>query len=104
MPNSSLRLPASMVLGQAAALARQWESCLAAEAAGVTAAAGTDVRLSAADLQSFDSSALSVLLGCARVCTQHGLVLRIEDAPPLLRQLARMYGVEELLWVEPAPR
>jgi ABC-type transporter Mla MlaB component len=46
----------------------------------------------------FDSSVLSLLLGCARVCHQHGLTLRVQDAPTPLRELAQLYGVDELIW------
>lgn len=98
MSGSSLRLPASVLLPQAASLWQQWQASLSAEAAGVVAGAGQEVRLSAAELKEFDSSALSLLLGCARVCRQHGLSLTVLDAPVLLRDLARLYGVEDLLW------
>lgn len=98
MSGSSLRLPASVQLAQAAGLWQQWQASLSAEAAGVAASAGQEVRISAADLKDFDSSALSLLLGCARVCGQHGLRLAVQDAPSLLKDLARLYGVEELLW------
>lgn len=102
MSGSSLRLPASVLLPQAASLWQQWQASLSAEAAGVAAGAGQEVRVSAADLKEFDSSALSLLLGCARVCRQHGLNLAVQDAPALLRDLARLYGVDELIW--PATR
>lgn len=98
MSGSSLRLPASVQLAQAASLWQQWQASLSAEAAGVAASAGQEVRISAADLKDFDSSALSLLLGCARVCGQHGLRLAVSDAPALLKDLARLYGVDELLW------
>jgi len=95
---SLLRLPAAVLLAQAAALSRQWQASLTAEAAGVAAAAGREVHISAAELVNFDSSVLSLLLGCARVCHQHGLALRVQDAPTPLRELAQLYGVDELIW------
>ncbi len=98
MGDSLLRLPASVLLAQAAALSRQWQTSLRAEAAGVAAAAGREVQISAAELVNFDSSVLSLLLGCARVCHQHGLALRVQDAPAPLRELAQLYGVDELIW------
>ncbi|MBB5203318.1 phospholipid transport system transporter-binding protein [Inhella inkyongensis] len=98
MPESLLRLPANVLLAQAGALWSQWQASLKAEAAGVAAAAGREVQISAAELSDFDSSVLSLLLGCARLCQQHGLALKVHAAPPALEDLARLYGVHELIW------
>ncbi len=98
MGEALLRLPATVQLANASALWREWETKLRAEAACVSAQAGREVRLNAAELQTFDSSALSLLLSCARLCRQHGLALQVHDAPAGLRDLARLYGVEDLLW------
>lgn len=98
MSETQLRLPATLRLAQAGALWRDWQAKLRAEALGVGAQAGREVHLSAAALQDFDSASLSLLLGCARLCNEHGMGLRIHDAPDDLRRLARLYGVEELLW------
>ena len=76
----------------------QMSPALRAEAAQVLAAAGREVRLSAARLVDFDSSALSLLLSAARQCHEQGALLRLDDAPDKLRELARVYGVAELLW------
>lgn len=76
----------------------QMSPALRAEAAQVLAAAGREVRLSAARLVDFDSSALSLLLSAARQCREQGALLRLDDAPEKLRELARVYGVSELLW------
>ena len=62
------------------------------------AAAGREVRLSAAGLTDFDSSALSLLLSAARQCSEQGATLKLDDAPEKLRELARVYGVSELFW------
>ena len=81
--------------------AAAWEAltqALGAEAAQVKAAAGTELRLSAALLKDFDSVALSVLISAARLCTAQGLRLRLDDAPTQLQELARVYGVADLLW------
>lgn len=79
----------------------QLERALRAEVAQVKSAAGTEVQIQAATLGEFDSSALSLLLGAARVCRELGVRLRLHDAPPKLTALARVYGVAELLF-EPA--
>ncbi len=76
----------------------QMSPALRAEAAQVLAAAGREVRLSAAALTDFDSSALSLLLSAARQCSEQGAVLKLEAAPDKLRELARVYGVAELIW------
>jgi phospholipid transport system transporter-binding protein len=98
MPESLLRLPTTVLLAQAGELWTQWQASLMAEAAGVAAAAGREVQISAAELVDFDSSVLSLLLGCVRLCQQHGLVLKVHAAPEALQDLARLYGVQELIW------
>jgi phospholipid transport system transporter-binding protein len=52
-------------------------------------------------LTDFDSSALSLLLSAARQCSEQGAALKLDDAPEKLRELARVYGVAELLWAPP---
>ena len=89
---------ATVQMGNAGAVWQDWERALRAEAAGVTAQAGSELQVNAAELQAFDSSVLSVLLSGARLCAEHGLKLRTESAPTQLRDLARLYGVDELLW------
>ena len=59
----------------------QMSPALRAEAAQVLAAAGREVRLSAASLKDFDSSALSLLLSAARQCGEQGATLKLDDAP-----------------------
>lgn len=76
----------------------QMSPALRAEAAQVLAAAGREVRLSAAALTDFDSSALSLLLSASRQCAEQGAMLKLDDAPDKLRELARVYGVAELFW------
>ena len=79
---SGLKLPARLRMDGASAAWAQMSPALRAEAAQVLAAAGREVRLSAAELTDFDSSALS---------------LQVTGAPPKLSQLAQLYGVQELL-------
>ncbi|MFT7723144.1 MAG: STAS domain-containing protein [Roseateles sp.] len=96
--NSGLKLPARLRLDGARAAWAQMSPALRAEAAQVLAAAGREVRLSAAGLTDFDSSALSLLLSASRQCLEQGATLKLLDAPEKLRELARVYGVAELLW------
>ena len=44
----------------------------------------------------------SLLLSAARQCTEQGATLKLDNAPEKLRELARVYGVSELLWTPPA--
>jgi phospholipid transport system transporter-binding protein len=97
MGDSLLRLPATVLLGNVAQLWREWQASLRAEAAGVTAEAGRELQVNAAELQRFDSSVLSLLLSSARLCAEHGLQLRVQAAPDKLRELAKLYGIEELI-------
>ncbi len=54
----------------------------------------------AAALQSFDSSALAVLLECRRWAQASNRPFVLRDPPPRLNQLARLYGVASLLGIE----
>ena len=58
-------------------------------------AAGAVIDASA--LQHFDSAALALLLECQRLAQASGRAFAVRGAPPKLSQLARLYGVEELL-------
>jgi phospholipid transport system transporter-binding protein len=98
MPAAMLKLPASVRLDEAPRLWAGLQASLQAEAVQVGNAAGKTVQLNAGDLQQFDSAALTLLLGAARLCTQQGLTLQIHNAPAKLQELARVYGVAELLW------
>ena len=93
-----LKLPVSVRLAEAAGLWVGLQASLRAEAAQVGNAAGTALQLDAGELQQFDSTALTLLLGAARLCKQQGLALQIHGAPTKLQELARVYGVAELLW------
>lgn len=55
----------------------------------------------ASALQTFDSSALAVLLACRREALAAGKAFSVQGLPPRLRQLATLYGVAEL--VPPTP-
>ena len=98
MPASMLKLPESVRLDEAPQLWAHLQAGLQAEAAQVGNAAGKALQLNAGELRHFDSAALTLLLGAARLCTQQGLSLQIHNAPDKLQELARVYGVTELLW------
>jgi phospholipid transport system transporter-binding protein len=85
-----LKLPPTLLHDQANACLAQW-------VAQLPKALPPQVVLDAADLTDFDSSALAVLLGLRRVLTHKGSVLRVEGMSPRLLELARLYGVLDLL-------
>lgn len=103
MPTTMLKLPDSVRMAEAPQLWASLQASLRAEAAQVGNAAGTALQLNAGALQQFDSAALTLLLGAARLCKQQGLALEIHNAPAKLQELARVYGVAELLWPVATP-
>jgi phospholipid transport system transporter-binding protein len=58
---------------------------------------GAEVVADASALREFDSSALAVLLACRRQVLATGKVFSVRGLPPRLRQLAGLYGVQDLL-------
>jgi phospholipid transport system transporter-binding protein len=91
-----LPLPAQLTLDEA-----QATLCgLLREMAGQ---AGATIELDAAPLAQIDTSTLAVLLACQRSARQQGKALRVHGAPDRLRMLATLYGVQDLLALEPAP-
>jgi phospholipid transport system transporter-binding protein len=58
---------------------------------------GNEVVADASALQEFDSSALAVLLACRRQVLAAGKVFSVRGLPDRLRQLAGLYGVQDLL-------
>ena len=85
-----LKLPAALLHDQANACLAQWVVQL-------PKALPPHVVLDASDLVDFDSSALAVLFGLRRVLTQKGSDLRLQGMSPRLLELARLYGVLDLL-------
>lgn len=91
----TLQLPATATLGEAAALAANAErSVMEGVAVGGERAALT---VDASALQSFDTSALAVLLHARRQAGGAGCGFALTGAPAKLGQLAQLYGVAELL-------
>ena len=95
---AALKLPAVASLEQAPALLREVD-------AAITAAGAQGLQIDASALTEFDTSAVALLLHAQRESHAHGTVLQVVGAPPKLRELARLYGVEELLPLDgpPAP-
>jgi phospholipid transport system transporter-binding protein len=58
---------------------------------------GSVVKLDAQALESFDSSAIAVLLELRRQLLSQGKTLQVTGWPPRLRDLVALYGVGELL-------
>ncbi|MFC5521267.1 STAS domain-containing protein [Polaromonas jejuensis] len=56
-----------------------------------------EVVADAGALQTFDSSALAVLLECRREALAAGKAFSVQGLPARLRQLANLYGVAELM-------
>ena len=98
MSSQMLKLPASVRVDAAPALWLGLQSSLRAEAAQVSNGAGAELSINAGDLQQFDSAVLTLLLSAARLCSAQGLSLRVINVPAKLQELARVYGVDELLW------
>ncbi|HEY1091231.1 MAG TPA: STAS domain-containing protein, partial [Burkholderiaceae bacterium] len=82
------RLPERVRLAEVPALWAQLETELRqAQSAEIDASAMHD----------FDSGALTLLLSAARLAKERGLSLQVRGMPAKLRELARVYGVEDLL-------
>jgi len=61
------------------------------------------VVIDASPLQHFDTSALAVLLECQRLALAWGKSFGVRQAPDKLSALAKLYGVDGLLFDTPAP-
>ena len=61
-----------------------------------------DVVIDASGLQQFDSAALAVLLECQRVAQAWGKGFGVRHAPSQLTALAKLYGVDALMGLDPA--
>lgn len=104
MTGQMLKLPQSVRVDAAPALWLSLQASLRAEAAQVGSGAGAELSINAAELQQFDSAVLTLLLSAARLCAELGMRLTVLNVPAKLQELARVYGVAELLWPElPAP-
>jgi phospholipid transport system transporter-binding protein len=91
-------LPRVLTLGQARATAATLEAALAA------AGSGGALRVDCTDLAELDTAALAVLLQSQRTARARGVRMTLHAAPAKLRALAALYGVDDLLGLEPAQR
>ncbi len=87
-----LALPSTVGLEEAKDVLGRLKLALAADPAD-------PLVVDAAALQNFDSSALAVLLECRRLAQASNRSLVLRDPPPRLNQLARLYGVADLLGI-----
>jgi len=77
---------------------REARAASAALGSGVAAAVrGTRLVVDASALQELDTAALAVLLQARRDAQARGVELVVQGAPPQLRRIAALYGVETLL-------
>ena len=89
----ALQLPATADLEQAPALLRAIDAALD----------GDGLQIDASALAQFDTSAIALLLHAQRGVKARGGTLRVLGAPPKLLELAQLYGVAELLPLDPGP-
>ena len=87
-----LLLPASINVNDARDALRMLAQSLKSEGSSTAPAV-----LDASALQQFDSSALAVLLECQRLAQASGRGFAVHGAPAKLAQLAKLYGMDELL-------
>lgn len=90
-----LLLPSTLTLRESRDTLRMLSQALQGEATD-------DLVIDASPLQQFDTSALAVLLECERLAQAWGKRFSIRQAPPKLTALARLYGVDQLLFAAPA--
>ena len=83
-------LPAQATLEHAAALAARLPEAVAGGDGGV-------LRIDASALDDFDTSTVALLMQARRLAHAAGRGFEVSGAPAQLAQLARLYGVEELL-------
>ena len=86
-------LPPSLTLKDAQAVLESLRQSFAAEG-------GDTWRIDASPVAQLDTSALAVLLECARMAASAKRKLEIVNAPARMSDLAHLYGVDGLLGVE----
>jgi len=91
-----ISLPASLTLRDAQSALETLRQSLAMDA-------GADAwRIDASSVTQLDTSALAVLLECARIAQAAKRRLEIVGAPPRLVDLAHLYGVDGMLGLDGA--
>ncbi len=89
-------LPPSLTLKDAPAVLESLRQSFAADGGEVW-------RIDAASVTQLDTSALAVLLECARIAAGGKRKFQIVNAPARMSDLAHLYGVDGLLGVEVEP-
>ena len=89
-----LTLPAQLTLRDARVTLAALMPAIASAPAGVIA-------LDASALTHIDSSALAVLLACRREAEARHSTFEVHHAPARLVELSRLYGVQDLLALQP---
>ncbi|MES2718232.1 MAG: STAS domain-containing protein [Pseudomonadota bacterium] len=89
---TTIKLPARITMGEARATLAQLQPLLQAADAPV---------LDATALVELDTAALALLLDCQRQARARGKQLQLVGAPAKLGQLAMLYGVADLLGLQP---
>ena len=87
-----------MLLLPATITAREARDVLALIAQALQREPDHDFVVEAANLQRFDSAALALLLECRRLARAWGKGFVLRNVPPKLASLARLYGVDALLF------
>jgi len=95
-PGVTTTLPPSLTLRDAQVVLESLRQSFAAET-------GDTWRIDAAPVTQLDTSALAVLLECARIAAAGKRRLEIVNAPTRMSDLAHLYGVDGLLGVAVAP-
>jgi len=90
-----LLLPATITLRESRDTLRMLSQALQGEP-------DSGVVIDASPLQQFDTSALAVLLECQRLAQAWGKSFSVRQPPAKLAALAKLYGVDQLLFAEVA--
>jgi phospholipid transport system transporter-binding protein len=88
-----LLLPATITLSESRDTLRMLSQALEGEP-------DSGVVIDASPLQQFDTSALAVLLECQRLARAWGKPFSVRQAPAKLSALAKLYGVDQLIFAE----
>ncbi len=94
-----LVLPSELTHSKARACSHMLATALASKEADAAT-----VEVDASALVKFDSSALAVLLECAREASLKGKAFSVKNLPERLRELAKLYGVDVLLAAKTPPK
>ena len=89
---ASIALPQVLTMDEARQVLEQLRPAIASDPAP---------RIDASALATLDSSAIALLLECRRIARAAGKNLSIDGVPAKLVDLARLYGVAELLATPP---